>query len=213
MLRALVCCCALLAVTPRPAAAEWHFIPSVGLTFAGKTSLIDLEQATDNVHRNIGGTVTLLGHGIFGVESVFVYTPGFFQMSDDIDTSLVTSSRTIAFMGNAVLTTPRRWTEYGLRPFVSGGLGVLRTSVTDRGNIFSTDTDRGCVQHRRRRRRLFLPPRRRPLRLPLLREPAPQRAYSAHGLRPRPHQLHDDVRRVGHSTVGMRSRGRGQIQI
>ena len=65
-------------------------------------------------------------------------------MSDDIDTSLVTSSRTIAFMGNAVLTTPRRWTEYGLRPFVSGGLGVLRTSVTDRGNIFSTDTNVGA---------------------------------------------------------------------
>ena len=107
MLRAWVCCCALLAVTPRPAAAEWHFIPNVGLTFAGKTSLVDLEQATDNVHRNIGGTVTLLGQGIVGVESVFVATPGFFQSTDDI----VTSSRTIAFMGNVVLTTPRRWTE------------------------------------------------------------------------------------------------------
>jgi hypothetical protein len=137
MLRAAVFCCALLAMTPQLAAAEWHLVPSVGLTFKGKTSLIDLEQATDDVHRNIGGTVTLLGEGILGVEGVFVYTPGFFQSTDD----LVTSSRTIAFMGNAVLTTPRRWTEYGLRPFVSGGLGLLRTSVQDVGDIFSTDNN------------------------------------------------------------------------
>ena len=78
MLKVLACCCALLALTPQPASAEWHFIPTIGLTFGGKTSLIDLEQSTGKVHRNIGGTVTLLGQGIFGVESVFVYTPGFF---------------------------------------------------------------------------------------------------------------------------------------
>ena len=132
MLRSILWCCALLVLTPQLAAAEWHFIPNVGLTFKGKTSLVDLEQATDDVHRNIGGTVTLLGEGVIGLESVFVYTPGFFQSTDD----LVTKSRTIAFMGNAVLTTPRRWTEYGLRPFVSGGLGVLRTSVTEVGDIF-----------------------------------------------------------------------------
>jgi hypothetical protein len=137
MLRALACCCALLALTPRPAAAEWHFIPTVGLTFAGKTTLVDLESATDKVHRQFGGTVTLVGEGILGVESVFVLTPGFFQS----DKELVTSGRTLAFMGNAVLTTPRRWTEYGLRPFVSGGLGLLRTSVTDKGDAFSTNTN------------------------------------------------------------------------
>jgi hypothetical protein len=137
MLRSILWCCALLVLTPQLAAAEWHFIPNVGLTFKGKTSLVDLEQATDDVHRNIGGTVTLLGEGVIGLESVFVYTPGFFQSTDD----LVTKSRTIAFMGNAVLTTPRRWTEYGLRPFVSGGLGVLRTSVTEVGDIFSTNNN------------------------------------------------------------------------
>jgi hypothetical protein len=31
-------------------------------------------------------------------------------------------------MGNVVLTTPRAWNQYGLRPFVSGGLGMLRVS-------------------------------------------------------------------------------------
>ncbi|HEX6464799.1 MAG TPA: hypothetical protein VFZ98_10110, partial [Vicinamibacterales bacterium] len=43
--------------------------------------------------------------------------------------SLIQSSRALAVMGNVVLTTPRRWTEYSLRPFVSGGFGVMRLSV------------------------------------------------------------------------------------
>ena len=32
-------------------------------------------------------------------------------------------------MGNLVLTTPRSWNEYGLRPFVSGGLGFCATAT------------------------------------------------------------------------------------
>ena len=33
-------------------------------------------------------------------------------------------------MGNVVLTTPRSWNEYGLRPFVSGGIGLLYASTS-----------------------------------------------------------------------------------
>jgi len=126
MLRAIACCCALLALTPRAAAAEWHLTPMVGLTFAGNTSIVDFELATDKVHRQFGGAVTLLGSGLLGVETVVVYTPGFFQ-TGDLD--LVPDSRSFGWVGNVVLTTPRRWTEYGLRPFVSGGMGLLRASV------------------------------------------------------------------------------------
>ena len=34
-------------------------------------------------------------------------------------------------MGNVVLTTPRSWNPYGLRPFVSGGIGLLHATATD----------------------------------------------------------------------------------
>jgi hypothetical protein len=131
MLRVLACCCALLALTPSVAAAEWHLTPMVGLTFKGNTSLLDLEHATGNVHRQFGGAVSVLGGGVLGVEGIFVYTPGFFE--NDTSDHLVAESRSLALMGNAVLTTPRDWTEYGLRPYVSGGLGLLRVSVTDLG--------------------------------------------------------------------------------
>ena len=32
-------------------------------------------------------------------------------------------------MGNIVLTTPRKWTEYGLRPYFSGGVGLVHATV------------------------------------------------------------------------------------
>jgi hypothetical protein len=122
MRRVLAICCLLLVAPARHAAAEWHFTPMVGLTMLGNTSLVDLELASEKRHWNYGGAVTLLGPGIFGVEGIITWTPGFFER-DDLD--LVTTSRVVSVMANVVLTTPRRWTEYSLRPFVSGGFGLM----------------------------------------------------------------------------------------
>ena len=128
----------LLALTfPSAAAAEWHFTPTIGWTFQADTNVLDLDQSTSKVHWNFGGTVALLGPGILGVEGMVVWTPGFFS-----DQVLVKKSQSIAMMGNVVLTTPRDWTEYGLRPFVSGGFGVLGVSFTDTFNVF---TDSGKI--------------------------------------------------------------------
>jgi len=121
-----------LLTAARPAAAEWHFTPMVGLTFSGNTSIVDLEDATRQVHGDFGGAVSVFGSGVVGFEGLVTSTPGFFKRDRD----LVKSSRSLAVMGNAVLTAPRRWTEYGLRPFVSGGFGVLHASVVDAISIF-----------------------------------------------------------------------------
>jgi len=120
---------------PRPAAAEWQFTPTIGFTFAGTTTLLDFQQAAGKRHTSFGGTVTLLGGGVIGAEALVVFVPGFFEtsrppLSSDIPPPQLKSSRTSALMVNAVLTTPRRWTEYGLRPFVSGGFGVLHSTET-----------------------------------------------------------------------------------
>lgn len=125
-----VCCLALFAL-PRTAAAEWQLTPFVGLTFRGSTSIIGAEfvddkPATERVHKHFGGAVSFLGSGVLGVETIFNWTPGFFQQ-EDLD--LVETSRSIAWMGNLVVTAPRRLTEYSLRPFVSGGFGVLKPHV------------------------------------------------------------------------------------
>ncbi len=127
MLKALAFCCAAIVAAPTMASAEWHITPLVGFSFAGNTSIIDLEDATRKVHRQFGGAVTLVGGGLFGVEGLFVYTPGFFEQRGG--PRFVQHSRTTALMANGVLTFPRRWTEYSLRPFVSGGIGRLGVNV------------------------------------------------------------------------------------
>lgn len=131
MFRVLVACCVLVCGVPRAAQAEWQLTPFVGLTFRGSTSIagsevVDSKPATEKVHKHFGGAVSFLGSGILGVETIFTWTPGFFQQGD---LDVVEKSRSIAWMGNLVVAAPRRWTEYSLRPFVSGGFGLLKPYV------------------------------------------------------------------------------------
>ena len=137
MLRALVVSCACLLAAPATAAAEWHITPMVGLTFAGKSTLNDLDQATGKSHPNLSISGALLGGGLLGIEGVATLTPGFFQtdppgvFQPGAENRLVGNSRLFTVMGNVVVTAPRRWTEYNLRPFVSGGVGLMRISKQD----------------------------------------------------------------------------------
>jgi hypothetical protein len=130
MLKVAALCAVLLLGFARTAQAEWQFTPMVGFTMFGKTSLVDLEQGTGDRHAHLGASVAFLGGGILGVEALSIWTPGFFDKSNP-EVDLIESSRTLVAMGNIVLTTPRRWTEYSLRPFVSGGFGLMHASTTE----------------------------------------------------------------------------------
>jgi hypothetical protein len=131
------CLCVLVLGCPRVGAAEWHITPTVGLTFAANTSLIDPDHGTEKVHTHLGGTVSFLGGGVLGVEGLVVITPGFFKGPGSVDPvtnsarKLIKGSRSFVLMGNLMLTAPRRWTEYNLRPFVSGGVGLLQASYEE----------------------------------------------------------------------------------
>jgi hypothetical protein len=130
MLRAVAACCLILLAAPARATAQWHITPSLGMTFGGNTTFIDLDNATGDVHPAVGISGMWLSKGIFGVEGLATVTPGFFQNGDS---RFIDSSRATAVMGNVVVTAPRKYTEYFLRPFVSGGVGLLRVTENDRG--------------------------------------------------------------------------------
>jgi hypothetical protein len=136
----------LIAGTPARAAADWQITPLLGLTFQGETTLLDSESAVGKAHWHFGGAVSVVGSGVFGAEALIVYTPGFFQQDNPpaiggVPAPDVIASRSLAIMGNALLTTPRRWNEYGLRPFVSGGIGLLRASAKDSFDILPVSTN------------------------------------------------------------------------
>jgi len=125
-LRWLLLVAACLIVSPAPARADWQFAPFFGYSFNGETTLVTPEALGDlKIRWSIGGTVTLIGRGPFGVEGLVLVVPHFFEAGN---VGAVSSSRTYAVMGNVVLAAPQRWNEYGLRPFVSAGLGLMHAT-------------------------------------------------------------------------------------
>lgn len=115
---------------PAPASADWQITPLIGFTFAGSTTIVDLEQGSEEAHWHFGGAFTWIGDGPLGFEGYFLRTPHFFQ-ADKVSiesqrTDVLNNSYSMALMGNVVVAAPLKWNEYGLRPFISGGLGIIR---------------------------------------------------------------------------------------
>ena len=128
-----------MVATAQPAAAEWFITPFIGIKFAGTTNTVDLEQGAGNTKLTVGATAGFLTDGLFGVEADFGYSPRFFERSSGSD--LVARSQVVTLMGNVIIAAPRSLTGLSLRPYVSGGGGLLRLGVDDVLNLLSFDTN------------------------------------------------------------------------
>ena len=128
----------LLAVIPGPVSAQPVLIqPFVGISFGGDTNILDLDEATELPKITWGGTVTVVGRGVLGVEGDFSFIPSFFER--DTDAELVADSSVVTLMGNVVLALPLSVTGQSLRPYFSGGGGLMRTRIKDLADIFSSE--------------------------------------------------------------------------
>jgi hypothetical protein len=127
----------LLMLWPASAAAqEWQLKPFLGLTFAGETTIVDPEEAAGDIHLALGGGVSWIGE-ILGVEADFGFVPGFFSGDrEESEGRLVISSSVMTLTGNVIIALPRRMTEYTLRPYVAGGVGLMRVGKEDLGDAF-----------------------------------------------------------------------------
>lgn len=126
-MRLAVALCVLLLLTPGRAWAEWQIKPFLGGTFGTSTTFVDLERAYpegESGKRNltVGVSGAWLGD-IVGFEVDLSIAPGFFERGDQ---ELLLSSRVTTLTGNVVLTPPRRLTRYTLRPYLVGGIGLMR---------------------------------------------------------------------------------------
>lgn len=112
-------------LVPAPAAAEWQVRPYVGFTFAGSTTFVDPEDAAGRQNPTLGVSAGWLGE-IFGLEGDFSRGTGFFQAGGR-DELLDSGVNTLT--GNVVIALPRRMAEYGLRPYLVAGAGLMRVSI------------------------------------------------------------------------------------
>jgi opacity protein-like surface antigen len=119
--------------TPAPARADWIFTPFVGGNFGGNAKNEDFDFGTN---ASYGASLGYMGAGVIGFEVDFGYSPNFFEdpSTNDIDSNIT------SLMGNLIIGVPvGGQTGPGIRPYVSGGAGLLRTRVGDPGDFFDID--------------------------------------------------------------------------
>lgn len=120
----LLCACAA------ETRADVLFTPFVGTVFGGRTTLLDLDiGAVEAKHWTFGGSAAWLSDRILGVEADFAMVPGFFESEDG--TGLVLDSRVTTLSGNVIAALPLSVTRESLRPYVTGGLGLMHAGTED----------------------------------------------------------------------------------
>ena len=129
---------AAAALTATPAYADFFITPFAAVKFAGDSPLRDLESGASNSKFVIGGNLGVLSDGLFGIEADVSYVPRFFERSAS---SLIARSHVFTLMGNVIVATPRQLTGYSLRPFVSGGAGLMDVNITDVANAIPVDVN------------------------------------------------------------------------
>src|SRR5438094_7460689 len=121
VLKVLVVAGALaLVLAPAAADAEGYFSPWAS-TQAG--------SSFNNGRAGLGFDAGGMGAGIIGGEIDFGFSPSFFGTKNDFGNNTV-----INVMGNVIVGVPIGGTTGGgVRPYVSGGVGLLRTQIDGAG--------------------------------------------------------------------------------
>ena len=125
------------AATPSKASAEWWFTPFVGTAFSGTAELADIFQ-TDEVdferRFTYGASLQWVGSGAVGFEFDFGYSPNFFETAtlDDEEFDFSGDSNVTTAMANVVVATR----SGAIRPYASGGIGLIRSSVGSPEDFF-----------------------------------------------------------------------------
>ena len=114
---------------PRATQADYLFMPFIGGTFARETVFpIGAEQDESSKRVIFGGSASWLSGGVFGVEGEFAYVPSFFKVNNPI--SDIQSSNLFTLSGNVIVAVPLSVSEYSLRPYAIGGVGLSHSGIS-----------------------------------------------------------------------------------
>ncbi|MEO6213034.1 MAG: outer membrane beta-barrel protein [Vicinamibacterales bacterium] len=125
---------------PAKASADWLFTPFVGINWGGSAKFnesgADFEDKFER-KSTFGASLAWMGGGIFGFELDFGYSPNFFANTTGDTNFGYGDSNVTTLMGNVVLAAPIGGTRGGgFRPYASGGVGIIRTSIDDADDFF-----------------------------------------------------------------------------
>jgi opacity protein-like surface antigen len=126
---------AVLLLLPGVARADWLFTPYGGMTFG--------KDAKNLEHFNWGLSAGWMGAGIVGWEVDFNHTPNFFEAKDASNTTeLFGKNNVTSLMGNVLVGVPVGGQHgVGIRPYVSGGVGLLKQNVPAASDLLSVSSN------------------------------------------------------------------------
>ena len=148
MKKTLLIALAVLAIAS-PARADWLLVPYIGGVFGGAANSFVVNDADDEFEQRftLGASVSVHPTPVFGFEFDYGAAPNFFQFTGgtgdfdllDLDSSVQT------FMGNVVVTLPVGGGGGVFRPYLSAGLGTIRTQLRSESDVFDdlTSNDTG----------------------------------------------------------------------
>jgi len=134
--RWLITAALVMMLPPAAARADWLFTPHLGSTFGGGGSGF-----------TYGASIGWMGEGIVGFETEFAFTPGIFDLEDELDLDDDTlddiDDNAMSVMFNAIVGLPLGGTSgTGFRPYFSGGLGWLQASIESDELLFEDDSNK-----------------------------------------------------------------------
>ena len=124
-----------LALMPATASAQgWFVTPFLGGNFGGNATFADFDDLDDEVERRVdfGATVGWLGERNVGWEVDFGFSPNFFEDTAGDANFEFGDSNVTTLMANVLFGASG---GMGVRPYGSGGLGLIRSHI-DAGSFF-----------------------------------------------------------------------------
>jgi opacity protein-like surface antigen len=137
---------AVSTIAPRPASADWVLTPFVGWNFGGSADVQGSGGTTfsDKLEKKIdyGFSLAGMGAGVVGFELDFGYSPNFFESGTvGSDFEFANDSNVTTLTANAIIGIPIGGQRGGsVRPYVVGGVGLIRSNVGDAGDFFDVQT-------------------------------------------------------------------------
>jgi hypothetical protein len=134
----------VIAGAPAKASADWLFTPYIGWNWGGSAGFSDfLGDFEDEFERrmNFGGSLAYMGGGIVGFEVDFGFSPNFFEQTAGDEDFAFGDSNVTTLMANVMVGAPfGGQSGGGIRPYASGGLGLIKARIDDADDLFEVNS-------------------------------------------------------------------------
>ena len=134
----------VFVAAPAKASADWLFTPFFGMNWGGTAEFTDFAGDFEDEFEqkmNFGASLSWMGAGAFGFEVDFGYSPNFFQNTTGDDDFEFGDSNVTTLMANLKVGAPfGGQTGGGIRPYASGGLGLIKSRIDDPDDLFELNS-------------------------------------------------------------------------